>query len=143
MTWQKDEFTLYDERDVVDLDQLEALLRKTYWAKNRSREKLESVVLNSTCFSLFRGDEMAGFVRVISDFTVTSWISDMVIAEPYKGRGLGSWVMQCVMAHPKLASTQFSLQTSDAHAFYEKLGFARRDMLMSTQLNYLPDRTVS
>ncbi len=141
MTWEKDEFTLYDERDVVDLDQLQALLGQTYWAKHRSREKIESVVLNSTCFSLFRGDELAGFVRVVSDFTVTSWISDMIILDAYQGRGLGRWMMQCVMSHPKLSGTQFSLQTADAHAFYEKLGFARRDMLMSTQLNYTPDRS--
>lgn len=136
MIWEKNEFRLHDDRSAVDLVQLHALLTQTYWARNRSLEKLKTLVNHSTCFTLFKNDELAGFVRVTSDFASMSWISDMIIADAYQGLGLGRWVMQCVMTHPDFAETQFALQTLDAHAFYEKLGFARRDTLMSTKGNF-------
>ena len=137
MIWNKDEFKLYDEKDVVDIQQTHALLLQTYWASNRPLEKVETLIEHSTCFSVFRGDEQVGFVRVVSDFASTSWVADMVVKNGYQGRGLGYWMMECVMSHPKFSHTQFALQTKDAHSFYEKLGFAKRETLMSTSVTYL------
>ncbi len=137
MIWEKDEFKLYDEKDVVDIQQTHTLLSQTYWASNRPRAKVEKLIENSTCFSLFREDEQVGFVRVVSDFASTSWVADMVIKEAYQGLGLGYWMMECVMSHERFADTQFALQTRDAHSFYKKLGFAQRETLMSTAVSYL------
>ena len=137
MIWKKNGFKLYDEKDVIDLHQTHALISQTYWARHRPRDKVEKLIRHSTCFSLFREEELVGFVRVLSDFVSTSWVADMVIKETYRGHGLGSWMMECVMSHPEFLHTQFALQTKDAHAFYEKLGFARRDTLMSTGVSYL------
>lgn len=137
MIWTRDEYQLYDERDVVDIDQVYALLQQTYWAGNRPREKMEKLIAHTTCFSLFRGDELVAFVRVLSDFAAVSWVADMVVKDAYRGLGLGGWMMECVVSHPDFAQTQFILQTKDAHSFYEKLGFERRDSLMSTSVSYL------
>lgn len=137
MIWNKDGFKLYDEKDVVDVRQTHALLVQTYWAGNRSLKKVKTLIEHSTCFSLFREDEQVGFVRVVSDFASTSWIADMVIKDGYQGKGLGYWMMECVMSHPRFSHTQFALQTKDAHSFYEKLGFAQRETLMSTSVSYL------
>ena len=137
MIWTKDNFRLYDEKDIVDVDQTHALLRQTYWASNRPRKKVEKLISNSTCFSLFRGDELVAFVRVVSDFAAVSWVADMVVKDSYQGLGLGGWMMECVLSHPELKHTQFALQTKDAHTFYEKLGFEKRETLMSTSVSYL------
>ncbi len=137
MIWNKAEFKLCDERDVIDIEQTHNLLSKTYWAKSRSRKKVEAVIANSICFSVFRGDEQVGFVRVVSDYVSMSWVADMVIKDGYQGQGLGLWMMECVMNHPRFENTQFALQTEDAHQFYEKLGFEQRDSLMSTATSYL------
>ena len=137
MIWNKDEFVLYDEKDAVDVDQTHQLLLQTYWASNRPRKKVEKLIKHSTCFSMFRGDEQVGFVRVVSDFASTSWIADMVIKDGYQGKGLGYWMMDCVMSHTSFSHTQFALQTKDAHSFYEKLGFSQRETLMSTNVSYL------
>ena len=137
MNWNKKEFKLYDDKDAVDIQQTHALLSQTYWASNRPRIKVEKLIEHSTCFSLFRGDEQVGFVRVVSDFTATSWVADMIVKESCQGLGLGYWMMKCVMSHPKFEHTQFALQTKDAHPFYEKLGFAQRETLMSTDASYL------
>ncbi len=137
MKWEFKTYTLYDERTRVDIAQLHTLLQQTYWAKRRSRENMEKLVANSMCFSLYDATELIAFVRVVSDFASTTWVSDMVVKSTHRGQGLGQWMMERVMGHPELSHTQFSLQTKDAHTFYEKLGFAQRPTLMSTAVSYL------
>lgn len=137
MQWENKGYILYDEKERVDIAALHALLRQTYWAGSRSRDKVEMLVANSTCFSLYNKEELIGFVRVVSDFASTSWVADMVVKSTYRGQGLGQWMMACVLTHPDLVNTQFALQTKDAHSFYEKLGFACRPVLMSTAVSYL------
>lgn len=42
----------------------------------------------------------------------------------YRGRGLATWLMECIMGHPDLQGLRrFSLVTRDAHGLYRKRGF--------------------
>lgn len=137
MKWTRHPFTLSDDQSKIDVDRVYALLGTTYWSASRSREVVEQCIDHSLCFGLFDGERQIGFVRVISDYTTTSWVSDMVVDGDYRGQGLGRWMMQCVMDHPRLQDTQFVLQTRDAHAFYARLGFEQRPSMMSTSVSYL------
>jgi len=78
-----------------------------------------------------------GFGRVVTDYTVFSWVADIVIDSPYRGRGLGKWMMTCIAEHPLIRHTQMVLQTRDAHSLYEKYGFDRNPALMSTNVDGL------
>ena len=41
------------------------------------------------------------------------------------GRGLGQWLLDCMLAHPTVSSLKkLMLATEDAHGLYEKYGFA-------------------
>ena len=80
---------------------------------------------------------MVGFVRVISDYSSLAWIADMFVDAPHRGKGIGGWMLDCLMEHPQLMGCQFVLQTKDAHTFYEKRGFEQRETLMSTSVPYL------
>ena len=84
------------------------------------------------CFTLLHESVQVGFGRVVTDYTVFSWIADIVIDPAYRKRGLGRWLLECMQSHPLLKATQMVLQTRDAHALYEKLGFSRNPALMST-----------
>ena len=137
MIWEKGDYWLSDNKEDQDIEAVYALLRTSYWAANRSREVIELVMSHSLCFSLRKGEKYIGFVRVVSDYGSTSWVSDMIVDPGYRGEGLGRWMMEQVMNHPKIKHTQFALQTKDAHSFYEKLGFAQRPVLMSTSSSYL------
>ena len=137
MIWNKNPFSLNDDPSAMDVDVVCALLAATYWSASRSRETVARFLRHSLCFGLFHGERQVGFVRVISDFTTTSWVADMVVDSAYRGQGLGRWMMECVMSHPRLSDTQFVLQTRDAHGFYEGLGFQQRPSLMSTGISYL------
>ena len=137
MIWEREGLVLSDEPVDQDAEAIYALLTDTYWAKERTKDEVKKIIAHSLCFSLKDKGELIAFVRIISDYTKMSWVSDMIVREEYRGRQLGYWMMQKVMNHPELKGTQFALQTKDAHSFYEKLGFAQRSTLMSTSATYL------
>jgi GNAT superfamily N-acetyltransferase len=79
---------------------------------------------NSLCFGLYAKDKQIGFARVITDYATYAYIGDVFVLESFRGRGLGKWLMQCVMKHPRLQGLRrWSLVTSDAHGLYAQLGF--------------------
>jgi len=92
------------------------------------------MIEKSLCFGLFLGDAQIGFGRAVTDYTVFSWIADIVIDGRHRGQGLGKWMMECMVAHPGISGTQLVLQTRDAHALYEKYGFLKNPALMSTRV---------
>jgi GNAT superfamily N-acetyltransferase len=131
MEWKRDEFLITDDRNRVQVDVVADLLAKTYWGHKRPRDVVEKLIPNSLCFSLFRNQEQIGFARVVSDFTVFSWLSDLVIDGKYRGQGLGRWFMDCILRHPGIEKTQFVLQTTHAHGLYEKFGFRISEKIMT------------
>ncbi|MBN2515569.1 MAG: GNAT family N-acetyltransferase [Deltaproteobacteria bacterium] len=133
MEWHRDDFAISDDRSRVDIDVVSNLLARSYWRHRRSREVVEKLIQNSLCFSLFRNDEQIGFGRVVTDFTVFSWLSDLVITEAYRGMGLGKWLITCIVNHPGIAETQFVLQTGSAYGLYDKFEFRLSEKLMTRE----------
>jgi GNAT superfamily N-acetyltransferase len=137
MEWSRDSFILTDARERIDLAITQSLLRNTYWGVRRPPEVVEKMLAHSLPFALLHEGVQVGFGRVVSDFTVFSWVADIVIDTPHRGRGLGKWMMACIAEHPSIKHTQMVLQTRDAHALYERYGFSRNPALMSTQVSGL------
>jgi GNAT superfamily N-acetyltransferase len=131
MEWRQEGFRIIDDSAETSVEVVLRLLADTYWGRRRSRSIVEKLIQNSLCFSLFAGQEQIGFARVSTDYAVFSWLSDLVIADPYRGQGLGRWLIESVLTHPSLRGTQFVLQTENAHKFYEKFGFKGSDKLMT------------
>ncbi len=140
MQWRKDNYLISDDTNRVDLDVVEALLRTSYWAADRPRAVMAAGIGNSTCFVLLHDNQQVGFARVISDRATFAWIADVIIAPAHRGRGLGKWLMECVLAHPCTAGVRAQvLATRDAHGLYERYGFERCELMRRTQK--LPDNT--
>ena len=131
MEWKREGFRIVDGVSEVDADVVYRLLAGTYWAERRPRRIIDKLIENSLCFSLLRDDGQIGFARVATDYTVFSWLSDLVIDDAYRNRGLGEWLLACVLEHPAVAKTQFVLQTSSAQRLYERHGFQASPKLMS------------
>ena len=129
MNWNKKDFTISSEPERVDINALYHMLRRSYWAKDRTREEVEKTVANSICFSLFNGEEQIGFARVLTDRVAYAVILDMIIREDFRGQGLGKWLMQCIFEYPGIAPLRHVLWTTDAYNFYKKLGFHEMSML--------------
>jgi len=122
--YRKDEFVLSTDRERLDLDLIHGFLTECYWAKGISREIVARSMGNSLCFGIHARDQQVGFARVISDFATYAYIADVFVLDAYRGRGLGKWLMECIMRHPWLQGLRrWSLVTADAHGLYAKSGF--------------------
>src|SRR5215203_1533831 len=133
MEWERQTFVLSDDPSLLDFDYVEASLRTTYWAHDRPRAIVEAAFRNSLPFGLYDtgGPEwrQVGFARVVTDKVNFSWIADVFIDPACRGRGIGTWMVRSILEHPDVISTRQALGTRDTHAFYEKLGFFRREIL--------------
>nr|WP_276533943.1 GNAT family N-acetyltransferase [Brucella intermedia] len=78
-------------------------------------------------FCLDGNDRIAGFARVLSDFTFKAMIFDVIVAEEYRGQGLGQALVERILDHEKLKRVKsFELYCPDRLVpFYEKLGFVK------------------
>jgi GNAT superfamily N-acetyltransferase len=123
--WTRDEYTISCERARLDLDVIHEFLSGTsYWAKGRSRESVERSITNSLPFGLYKDARQVGFARAVTDCTTFAWLADVFVLDSERGRGLGVWLVETVMAHPDLQGLRrWILATRDAHELYRRFGF--------------------
>ena len=127
MTGERDGYELDDDRDRLDVDAIWAFLREAYWSPNVPRDVVERAIAGSLCLGLYApGGEQAGFGRAVTDAATYAWIADVFVLEPHRGRGLGVWLVETLLAHPRLQGLRVvTLATADAHSLYERFGFVR------------------
>ena len=119
------EFTLSSERADVDVDVVHRYLTASYWAESIPRETVVRSIEGSIPFSVFHEGKQVAFARVISDGATFAYLSDVFVLPPWRGRGLSTWMMEAIMAHPGLQGLRrWMLTTRDAHGLYRKFGFA-------------------
>jgi len=122
--YRKGEFSISTDRQQLDLDVVHGFLTDCYWAKGISREIVARSIENSLCFGLYADRKQIGFARVISDCATYAYIGDVFVLESFRGRGLGKWMMECIMQHPGLQGLRrWSLVTRDGHGLYSQFGF--------------------
>ena len=110
----------------IQLDDVEAFLRQTYWAARRTRERIERTLQTSLCFAAI--DELTGktigFARVVTDYADFAWLCDVFVAPERRGEGIATLLIGTVLAHPDLQGLRrMILATSSAHGLYERYGF--------------------
>jgi GNAT superfamily N-acetyltransferase len=102
------------------------LANRSYWALGRPLEVARRSLDNSLCFGLYEGGKQVGFTRVVTDRATFAWLCDVFVLEPYRGRGLSKWLIECVMGHPDLQGLRrLLLGTRDAHGLYQRYGFTQ------------------
>lgn len=120
----RDGFTVSTDPSRLDVDAVHSFLTTSYWAEGIPRETVERSLRGSLCFGLYEGDRQTGLARVITDGATFGYLCDVYVLPELRGQGLGTWLMECVMAHPDLQGLRrFSLVTRDAHELYRPFGF--------------------
>lgn len=122
---QRDGFTISTDPARLDLDGICSFLSRSYWANARTRETTRRALEHSLCFGVYDGEQQIGFARAVTDYATFAWLADVFIAEEYRGRGLGKWLVEVVLSHPDVQSVpRWFLATRDAHELYRRFGFA-------------------
>ena len=123
--WSRGQYTISTERARVDVPTAFALLRTTHWGNALTPTLLERAIAHSVCFGVYQGVTLVGFGRVITDLTTYGYLTDVVIAPEHQGRGLGTWLTECMIQHPQLQGfRRLSLVTRDAESLYARAEFA-------------------
>jgi ribosomal protein S18 acetylase RimI-like enzyme len=123
-TFQRGEYSISTDPTRLDVDAIHSYLVSAYWREGIPRQTLERAIANSLCFGLFQGQDQVGLARVITDSATYAYLCDVYVLEDHRGKGLGKWLVECVMAHPVLQGLRrFSLATRDAHGLYRQFGF--------------------
>jgi GNAT superfamily N-acetyltransferase len=124
MDYQRGEYVISTDRNRLDVEAIhDYLSRRSYWAQGRTLAAVRTSVEHSLCFGLYDGPRQAGFARVVTDYATFGWLCDVFVLEDYRSRGLGKWLIECVVAHPDLQGLRmFILATSDAHELYRRYG---------------------
>lgn len=124
--------------DKLDISEVMALLKQTYWADKRPAEQVRKSMEHSDCFGVYLEAEnkLVGFARVITDWATTYYLCDVIIDPLYQGNGLGGALVSYIEHLPEYQGLRGMLITRDAHGLYEKFGYETlNDRFMVKGLN--------
>jgi GNAT superfamily N-acetyltransferase len=102
------------------------LAEESYWAAGRSYDLVARSIDGSLPYSIFTSDgaEQVAFARAVTDGATFAWICDVFVDESHRGRGLGKWMIDTIVADlSDRGILRFLLATRDAHDVYRRSGF--------------------
>jgi GNAT superfamily N-acetyltransferase len=119
------DFLISNDKKLLSLDKICEFLSRSYWSKNRSREKIIKSIEYSECYGIYFQNEQVGFARLVTDHAVMYWLCDVIIDEKYRKKGLGKKLIEVLVNNEELKDLTGILGTMDAHSLYEKYGFVK------------------
>ena len=120
----KDNLTISTDPARLDLEAICWFMARSYWAQNRTRPTIERALRNSLVFGAYEESCMVAMARIVTDYATFAWLCDVFVREEYRGRGIGKWLMESILAHPELQGLRrWLLATRDAHGLYSQYGY--------------------
>jgi GNAT superfamily N-acetyltransferase len=112
------------DRARLDLSLIEEFLNTSYWAAGRPRDVIERSIAHSLCFGVYTAGRQIGFGRVITDYAVFGYLSDVFVLPEFRGRGVGKYLVKAMLEHPDVHGLKLLLlRTRDAQRLYAQFGF--------------------
>jgi GNAT superfamily N-acetyltransferase len=117
-------YRLTEDPAEIDAVAAHAYLTRSYWAKNIPLEIVAAAIANSFCVAMLHEDNQIGFMRLITDFATTAYLTDVYVLEEHRGRGLASVMLAYLQGHPRLQGLRrWMLFTTDAQPLYARAGW--------------------
>lgn len=118
-------FEFSAERSRIDGDRVHAMLRETYWAADRTREKQDRANAGSRCYGVYADGRQVAFARVVTDEATFAWLCDVVVDPAVRGRGIGTMLVGGIVEDlDRFDLRRTLLATADAHGLYARFGWA-------------------
>lgn len=102
------------------------LSEESYWAQGVTAARQAHAMAHALCFGLYHlpSGAQVGMARIVTDHARIAYLGDVFVVAGHRGRGLGKWIVETVLAHPALRGvSRFLLATKDAHGLYTRYGF--------------------
>jgi GNAT superfamily N-acetyltransferase len=103
------------------------MLKATYWGEGHTQLSIVKLIARSTLVAVAFAPEQVGFARAVTDYTAFGYIADVVVREDWRRQGVGRAMVELLVDQ---ANVDWLLHTTDAHEFYESLGFERRSEVL-------------
>lgn len=118
-------YSILDGADKMNLTEVMALLKQTYWADKRPEEQVQRSMEHSRCYGVYLEEEqkLVGFARVITDYATTYYLCDVIVDSAYRGNGFGEALISHIENAEEYRGLRGILITRDAHGLYEKFGY--------------------
>jgi len=108
----------------LDIGFVHRFLVRSHWANGIPLAVLERAIAHSRAYGLYRDGRQVGFARVVTDHATFAYLADVFVDEAERGRGLGRWLVETILADPELQGfRRWLLGTRDAHGLYRGCGF--------------------
>ena len=122
--WRRDGYLISTDASMLDLEVVHGYLSRSYWAAGVPEDVVRRSIENSLCFGVYRGEEQAGFARVVTDRATFAYLADVFVLEEHRGQGIGKWLLEVILSHPDLQGLRrWMLATRDAHDLYRRYAF--------------------
>ena len=123
--WQRDDYLLSSDPQKLNIDWVHRqLAEKSYWAAGQTLETTERSLSASMTFGIYWQQQQVGFGRLITDYSRFAYLSDVMIDDAHRGKGLGGWFAATILTHPELHTIKrWMLATDDAHDVYRRAGW--------------------
>ena len=118
-------YTVTTSRRKINPKRVKELLSQSYWASERSLKDIKTSLRHSLCYAVFVDGVQVGFSRVLTDYSTSYYLCDVIVDEAHRGKGIGKALMEAVASDKRLKGQLGILVTRDAHGLYEKYGYAR------------------
>ena len=118
-------YSIIDGAEKMNIAEVMALLRQTYWADRRPEEQVRKSMEHSRCYGVYleEAQKLVAFARVISDFATTYYLCDVIVDASCRGSGLGRALISYIENLSEYQGLRGILITRDAHGLYEKFGY--------------------
>ena len=122
---KRDGYTISTDKSRLDVAAIHAYLTRSYWSPGIPKAIVERAIRGAMCFGLFDSQgQQVGFARMITDTATFAYLADVYVLEEHRGKGLGKWIVETILAHPSLQGLRrILLATRDAHELYARFGF--------------------
>jgi GNAT superfamily N-acetyltransferase len=122
---RREGYIISTDKARLDVEAIHAYLTRSYWSPGIPKAVVERAMARSLCFGLFNEQgEQVGFARAITDGATFAYLADVYVLEEHRGKGLGKWMVETILAHPSLQGLRrILLATRDAHELYAPFGF--------------------
>ncbi|HPT29830.1 MAG TPA: GNAT family N-acetyltransferase [bacterium] len=113
----------------LNIEQINSLMDSVGWINHRGAEKWREILSKSSfVYSIFDGDKMVGFGRILEDGTMCM-LYDIVVHKDYQGKGIGKMIMNNLLDFTKdknyISVSLFAWPENKDFLipFYNKFGF--------------------
>jgi ribosomal protein S18 acetylase RimI-like enzyme len=121
--------TFHTDADAVDWDQAKADLLADAFDNGRSPEALRRSFAQSQHAAFAAdGDRCVGMARLLSDGVCNAYLIDVWTFTPYRRQGIASRLVELLAE--QVPGQHIGLQTDNAQALYESLGFKQQPDFM-------------